>query len=85
MADWALEIEKAVVRIKESERILTFSINFFILFSFKIHTTSIIQFFGARRNFFVRNIMDPFASIQKAGTPSQSKPLPPLFLAGFML
>ena len=29
--------------------------------------------------------MDPFASIQKAGTPSQLKPLPPLFLVGFML
>jgi len=85
MADWALEIEKAVVRIKESERILTFSINFFILFSFKIHTSSIIQFFGSRRNFFVRNIMGRCRSIQKAGTASHSKPLPPLFLVGFML
>jgi len=70
MADWALEIEKAVVRIKESERILTFSINFFILFSFKIHTISIIQFFGPRRNFFARNIMGCCRSIQNQAPPA---------------
>jgi hypothetical protein len=85
MADWALEIEKDVVNTKESERILTFSINFFILFSFKNHTHSIIQFFRKRRNHLFLKIRPLKRLFFRKISPLTKGQALSLFLAGFVL